>query len=141
MVYAACDMWGCLPIIVNRTTTTTTTTTTSPPITTQESWGKVTSTNVNSVNENKLVEKSDILIYVIITLTLIIVLTVIISAVWYSRSQKKKRSEKTKLIQVLILRAQQSALSDTSTTRGERSAVNDHPERTSQIQGEQWPTP
>lgn len=133
MFYSVCDMWGCLPIIVSTTTTTT------PSTTIEETQSNVWSTDVNRVN--KLVENSETvenhLIFVIATLTLIIVSTVIISAVWYRRRQKKKRSEKTKLIKIVVLMAQQSVLTDTSTVRGERSAVNDHPENASQFQGEQ----
>lgn len=112
MVYAACDVWGCLPIIVNRTTTTTTTT--LPPITTQESWGKVTSTDVNSVNELK--EECDsaenYIIYAMTIITSLIVLTVITATILHRRWQKKKRSEENKLIQVVILMAQRSVLED-----------------------------
>lgn len=118
MFYSVCDMWGCLPIIVSTTTTTT------PSTTIEETQSNVLSTDVNRVN--KLVENSETvenhLIFVIATLTLIIVSTVIISAVWYRRRQKKKRSEKTKLIKIVVLMAQQSVLTDTSTvTNGQRS--------------------
>ena len=130
MFYSTCDVWGCLPIIVSTTTTTTPTT----PI--EETRSNVLSTDINRVN--KVVENSETgekhLIYGIATLTLLIVSTVIISAVWYRRRQKKK-SEKTKLIKVVVLMAQQSVLTETSTDRGERSAVNDHPENASQFQG------
>lgn len=133
MFYSACDVWGCLPIIVSTSTTTIPTT----PI--EETRSNVLSTDVNHVN--KVVENSGTvekhLIYGIATLTLLIVSTVIISVVWYRRRQKKKRSEKTKLIKVVVLMAQQSVLTETSTVRGERSAVNDHPENASQFQGEQ----
>lgn len=124
MSYSLCDMWGCLPIIVSTTTTTT------PTTANEETLSNISSTEINYANRQE--EKSDIaeiyLIPVVATLTFIIVLAVIISTVWCRRIQKKKRSEKTKSIQVLILMAQRSALTDTTTTRGERSAVNDHPD-------------